>query len=296
MKHIFYITILLLFIMPNAQGQEHEAHPHNNMVNYMTVQDYKNRFQRELTKQDSLNFVIIKNDTLVTLLEKDRYKVVSVAYEYKDDTFLKYYKEVAFNHPNDSVSEETSMKYWKDDLKIYFSNTVSKHEKKSILEFTHQISNQVDSLSIYEAKHIKDANYVIYYASDFEYDANLAKNKDASFWVYWNGGNQLNKAFLKVNDEKYFSEALRLAKIKTLLFQSLGYFSLSKEFECQSYFSNCYSNDKQLTNFDFELLKYHYSYGICKGTSLATFEDQHKRAQKALKEHKRPTYFSHIID
>jgi hypothetical protein len=34
---------------------------------------------------------------------------------------------------------------------------------------------------------------------------------------------------------------------------------------------------------DLEILKYHYSYGICKGTDLIVFEKNHKDAKETLK-------------
>jgi hypothetical protein len=34
---------------------------------------------------------------------------------------------------------------------------------------------------------------------------------------------------------------------------------------------------------DFEIIKYQYSYGICKSTNLKTFEENHKRAIELLK-------------
>jgi hypothetical protein len=34
---------------------------------------------------------------------------------------------------------------------------------------------------------------------------------------------------------------------------------------------------------DFEIIKYHYSYGICKFTDLETFEENHTHAKEAIK-------------
>lgn len=289
-KNLLLLPIFLLLVS-YSYSQEHDTS--NRVVDYMTVKDYKNRYERALTKEDSLGFVIVKKDTFVTIPKNDRYKVASVPYVFKDSTFLNYYKKVAFTGSSDSLRENSVMKYWKNDIKIFFANHVSKSEKKSILEFTEQISKNVDSLNIYEAKTIDDSNYLIYYSSDFEYETKLANYKDASYWLYWNGTNQLYKAYIKINDETYFSEQLRLTKIKSLFFQSLGNFLLSKEMSCDSYFSNCQSKDKHITDFDFELLKYHYTYGICKGTSLHTFEEQHAISKKFLKDDNKLIYFLH---
>jgi hypothetical protein len=44
---------------------------------------------------------------------------------------------------------------------------------------------------------------------------------------------------------------------------------------------------------DLEILKYHYSYGICKGTNLETFEKNHSDAKAALKKGNSKFYFLH---
>jgi hypothetical protein len=54
--------------------------------------------------------------------------------------------------------------------------------------------------------------------------------------------------------------------------RSLGYFYAQPNYlDCTSYFSSCPS-DKKIWKKDLEILKYHYSYGICKGTDLIVFE------------------------
>lgn len=279
-KSIFSLTITILISMsafPQKQTRSIKRH-------YVPLEAYKQTYKTILTKKDSLNFIVRDSITLV-LITKDMKTIGAyVDYIYKDSLFLNQYKKVAFYHKNDSLSNLTNMKYWKNDIKLFFAKSVYRKEKKSILSFVKNISTQVDSLNIYEAKNHADSNYVIYYSSDYEYEPSLKNNNNADFWVYWNNdSNQLNKGSIKINNEKYFSESLRVAKIKTLLFQSLGYFKLSYEFDCDSYFSNCFSNNKIITDFDFELLQYHYSYGICKGTSLGTFEAQHEKVKEILR-------------
>lgn len=261
---------------------------------YVPMLWYKTTYKTSLTKKDSINFKFKDQDTLVLITKKMETIGTYVDYVYKDSLFLDQYKKVAFNHKNDSIDESTSMKYWKNDIKIFFSKSVSKKERKSILSFTKEISKNVDSLNIYEAKNHADSNYIIYYTNDYEYEPSLKNFNNADFWVYWNNNsNQLNKGAIKINNEKYFSESLRIAEIKVLLFQSLGYFKLSKEYNCDSYFSNCYSNNKHITDFDYELLQYHYCYGICKGTSLETFETQHESVKTMMNEHKHARHRFH---
>ncbi|MFT5847975.1 hypothetical protein [Psychroserpens sp.] len=278
MKYILLFIILFLISFSSFSQENDEV----RYARYSYLNSYHKYYKTTLTKKDSLNFMFRDKDTLV-LITKDMQAAGSfVDYVHKDSTFLSYYKKVAFNHKNDSLDHATTMKYWKNDIKLFFAKSVSRKEKKSILKFTENISNKVDSLNIYEAKNHADSNYVIYSSNDYEYEKNLKNIKNADFWIYWNNDNQLNKGFIKINKKKYSRQSLRIEKIKILLFQSLGYFKLSDEFDCNSYLSNCYSESKQITDFDYELLQYHYCYGICKGNSLRTFEAKHEEVQKIL--------------
>ncbi|WP_431134449.1 hypothetical protein [Psychroserpens mesophilus] len=276
---ISFLIIVLLSLSGFSQKKQKSKH-----LRYFPLETFKKNYNHTLTKKDSLNFMIRDKDTLVLITENMKSIGTFVDYAYKDSIFLKHYKKVAFNHKNDSLDPTTTMKYWKNDIKLFFAKSVSRKEKKAILKFVKIISNNVDSLNIYEAKNHADSNYQIYYSTDYNYDSNLKNLKGADYWIYWNGDNQIYKGVVKINTEKYFSESLRIAKIKTLLFRSLGHFELSDEFDCRSYFSNCFSENKQITDFDYELLRYHYCYGICKGTSLNTFEIQHEDIKKILNE------------
>jgi hypothetical protein len=279
MKNIISISITF-FLCSIVYSQKQ---PETIRKVYINLETYNKTYDRPLTKRDTLNFLFKDNDTLV-LIENQNYKRkigVAVPYEYKDSTFLHYYKKIAFNHPKDSVNKNTTMKYWKDDIRIFFSKSVSKKTRKDLMSFAKTIDKAVDSLSISEVKKVEDSNYVIYYFGDYDYEAKLSNIKNSSDYSWWNH-NKLYRHSIKLDTKKYFSEQLIQYKLRDYFIKSLGYFNLIKDFDCESYFSDCYSANKKLTELDIELLKYHYSYGICKGTSLETFEEQHKKAKEIL--------------
>lgn len=283
------ISICLFFGFQITQSQ----HKVTNFNEVFLPISYYNKNKKDL---DSIGFTVYRQDTLVQVSNYTRPKGVSVPYEYKDSTFLNYYKQVAFRHKNDSISGETKMKYWKNGLKIYFSKSISKQNKKELLKLAEILDNEIDSLSITEVKKVEESNYIIYYEGDFEYESRMSNYKNTDYYMYWNGNNQIYKCTLRIDTDENFNEMLRLKQMKRYFIQSLGHFRLQDKFKCSSYFSNCYSTDKALSDFDLELLKYHYSYGICKGTNLETFEEQHKRAKETLKKHNRLVSYFHPID
>ncbi|WP_304133266.1 hypothetical protein [Mesonia mobilis] len=83
-----------------------------------------------------------------------------------------------------------------------------------------------------------------------------------------------------------------MALLKYHFFHSLGYFGNSDKIEPKAYLSSS-KKIRKLTKIDLELLKYHYSYGICKGIGLKAFEEQHRRNKANLK--KNPNSIQYIL-
>lgn len=278
------LAIIFFFSILTHQAQHKAKHKLNRSgVVYISIKQYKRIYNKVLTKSDSLNFKFRNNDTLVKVQNYKVPKGISVPYEYKDSSFLSLYKKVAFNHKNDSIDKKTTMKYWKKPIKIYFSKSINKKTKKEFLKFTQQISEKVDSLNISVVKKVEESNYIIYYNNDFEYESRMENYKYTDYYLHWNKKNQLYRCSLKINIDNNFNEKQRLYKLKDFFLRSLGRFKFTNDFNCESFFSDCYSDQKKLSAFDFELLKYHYSYGICKGTTLEIFENQHNNSKKTYK-------------
>lgn len=274
MKRLLYLIAVIFFF--NSYSQEKKI-----SKSYISIKDYKNK----LTKKDSLNFLYLQGDTLIQVLNNNytSKKGKAIEYEYKDETFLNVYKKIAFKDDNHLLSKKATTKYWKQNISLFFDKKIPKKTKREFLLFANIIIDEIDSLKIKEVKKLEDSNYVIYYAGGFEYENKLANYKNSDFYLYWNNANQIYKSSLRINTFDLFNEKLRLYKMRQLFFQSIGYFKFNKDLSCNHYFSGCFSLNNKLSNFDKELLKYHYSYGICKGTDLETFEKQHKQAKEQLK-------------
>ena len=291
MKKIITYLLLLTFIVGYSQKHEHKTDTIQKV--YVPLNQYKKNYTEQLTKEDTLNFKFKDNDTMV-LVHQSIHKGVYVPYEEKDSIFLEYYKKIAFNHDKGEFSYDTRMRYWKKPIKIFFSKNVSKNVQKKLMKFASEVSSEIDSLKISQVKKLEDSNYVIYYKGGFEYEPRMNNYKNSSFYIYWNGKNQLYRNTIRINTDKEFSETLIINEVKKLFFQSLGRFKLIKEFECENYFADCHSENKKFSALDYEILKYHYSYGICKGTDLLTFEEQHIKAKEVLEEYGHKINFIHV--
>lgn len=291
MKHVIIFLVLICFYL-NGQAQ----HQKNDTLKhvYITLKSYKQKYKKPLTQKDSLSFLFKDNDTLVLVENYLRPNGVGVPYEYKDSTFLHYYKKIAFRTKSiDSLDKKQTMRYWKDDIKVFFSKSVEKRTRNDFMSFAKSVANQVDSLNISEVKHVEDSNYIVYYFGDYEYESRMKHYKNSDFYLSWNKHQQIYSCSVKIDTDLYFNEALIQEILKDYFIITLGHFSKINDFSCESYFADCYSKNKHLTNLDIELIKYHYSYGICKGTNLETFEEQHEIAKETLNSHNRKVRFYH---
>jgi len=281
------LTIIGLLSVLFIFAQENNKHHTRNYIKYS---EYKDRY----SSKDSLGFLIKDNDTLIRVENFIKPKGKSVPYEPKDSIFLELYKSIAFRPLKNDLNKSRPMKYWKNDIKIFYSKSVSRKVIREVMSFTKELDKSIDSLNISKVSTKEKANFIIYHDSDFEFDPNLKNNFSSNYWVYWNKKNQLNKGFIRVSKQRLFSDKLEIVKIKELFISSLGWFLMNdKYFDCGSYFSGCYTNDEKLLATDLALLKYHYSYGICKGTDRTTFEEQHKQAKEILKTSNSKLQFYH---
>lgn len=290
-------TIFTIFIMfgTMALSWAQQVPTDSSRKIYITLKGYKLTYKTPLTKQDSLSFKFRENDTLVAIKPNMMRNGKSVPYEYQDETFLTYYKKAAFRSSGvDSTDQNQVMRYWKTPLKIYFSKSIPRSAKKEFMSLAKSISKQVDSLQIYEVKKVDASNYVVYSFGDYEYDTLMKNYTYTDYYLHWNNRNQIYRSGLKIDQNVFFTDALVSSKLRELFIGTLGHFKFLDDFSCESYFSDCYSKNKQLTNLDLQLLQYHYSYGICKGTNLSDFEEQHSKAKTALEKHNVLLDFFHL--
>ncbi|QXP59085.1 hypothetical protein [Olleya sp. HaHaR_3_96] len=282
MKIIFKILFFIACI--NCSYAQKKV-THTITKSYIPLKEYQKRNKEPLSKQDSLN--LIEKDGILLILMKENIafnkKGTSVPYTYKDDSFLAKYTKISFFHKNNIYNDSTTSKYWKKPIKLFFGKNIPNKTKKSFLHFAKNIVNQVDSLQLYVVKKVEDSNYIIYYSSNYEYESRMSNNTYSDSYIHWkNTGSQIYKGAIRIRDDKLFNETLRLHKMKTLFVQTLGYFTFDNQLDCENFFSGCHQDPVNLTKFDIEIIKYHYDYGICKGTDLSTFIEQHKDAKKLL--------------
>lgn len=293
-------TILIVFSVFTLLSYSQDSIKHENHSRfYMPIKQYVKKFGI-ISKKDSLQFIFKDKDTLVLLTTDKKPNSVSVPYLYRDSVFLEIYKEVVFNKSNQKrwSKKKLRIKYWKDDIKLFFDKSVSKNTKYELIKFTKELSKKVDSLTIYEVSKKEDSNYFIYEINEknsYHYDEKIKGKDGVNYYVNWDGRQRLYKCTLEINSLILFNKIHLKNSVKQDFFKSLGQFHNTDLLDCESIFSGCYKeNESSLTTLDLELLKYHYSFGINKGTDLQKFEEQHAKAKEILKEHNHKMNFIHV--
>lgn len=292
-KNIF---VFLLFAFTSAIFSQHNQLNLHSKVIYMEYKNYKSLKKSGNKVIDSIGFNIVKNDTLIIINGYDE-KGIKVLYEEKDSIFLERYKRLVFNKKYQKKEERLKprMKIWKDEVKIYFDKSVSHHNSKKLSEFINYLDKEIDSLKITVVKDKDNSNYFIYSiddTNDINLDIRIQGND--GYYLLWNFKQNIYSCSLKINAKKNLNEEQVLTNLKVNFIRSLGYFYQELDYsDCNSYFSICKSDKKEFGKKDLEILKYHYSYGICKGTNLETFEKNHKDAKESIKKGNTKFYFIH---
>lgn len=285
MKNVIFTLLLFFSFSTYAQDSVHLGSRTRTLVPI----GYFKATGQTLTKKDSLSFLIRGNDTLVEVPEDfegfSSRNGVEVEYEPKDSAFLEIYKNVAFGNQRENFDPSKTMKLWKDDIKILFDSTVPPEQRIAFMDFAEEISSGIDSLTIYETKDRAESNYFIYYRDSedaFDFEIRI-KNASGGYYVNWNKKQQLYRGVLKINTYYIKSPKHQFNNLKYHFLKSLGTFSDSEDLPCESYFSNCPVN-REFTEMDYQILKYHYSYGVCKGVNMETFEGLHRNMKAKLEE------------
>lgn len=255
---------------------------------YVKYRDYKAAKGNTQFPMDSIGFKIINNDSLVEITPIAM-KGVEVPYEYKDSLFLKEYKKLVYNKDNLNIklTKKPTMKYWKSEIKVYFDSTVTSPNRRELTKFFKFLDKAIDSLKIAVVNDKTKSNYFIYFINkpdDINWEERIRSQTDG-YYLSWDGRQRIYNCTLKLDTQKIYNQEQQIIALKKDFLFSLGNFYAIENRACKSYFSSCFSIDKEFTPEDLELLKYHYSYGICKGTDLETFESNHRKAQEASKLH-----------
>ena len=289
MRKIIVISLLSAWLTGNAQ-QKDITILEDKKINQNALSD-----SRDSVKENNVR--IPSSQELKAIMENKPYVqdgMVQVPYEPKSDSFLDSYMEIVYRkslYP-DSLNKNR-MRFWKEPVKVYIDPSVPEQYSNSFKTFAYNLDNLVDSLRIRFVDSADLSNYLIYHVNDQfskEYEPKLQTSPEG-YYVYWEQYYKISKGYLKIDTKRITNPQHIQSLMKWRFYASLGYFNTQDDIPCEDYLSSCFEVDKQLSQNDIEILKYHYSYGICKGTLISKFKEQHKSASASLAKNPNNRYF-----
>ena len=270
---------------------------------YIPISQYKKIYNREITKEDIANFSFRNGDTLVLVSNKKFYKKGEIVpYQPKDSSFLETYKDVVYQKYSVVTSENKKrkdyMRLWRVPIKMFFAKSLDTVYKNALIKTAKTLSREVDSLNITFVNNIEESNYIVYQLDSkhrYKYAKRISNNNYINYYLYWKKS-KIYDAKLEVNLTKFKNQSdyTNISYIIQKFFKSLGRFHESSKMPKRSILHTQNTNRKLISKQDIEILKYHYSFGICKGTDLEAFEENHRRAKEVFKNTGRHMNFMHI--
>ena len=281
------IVPLLFCILFTFSGFAQDSLAHHEGRRLMSIKFFRSK-GIPLTKQDSLDWVFFKKDTLIPIERSafERVNGIEVLYEPRDEEFLSMYKEAVFGH-TEELQEKSTIKIWKEGIRLFFDPSVPESHRTALLQFSETVSAGIDSLKITEVQERAKSNLLIFYRhseEDFDQEPRISNTNNSGFYLNWNKRSQINRGVVKINTYKAPQRKDQLELLKYQFFKTLGYFYYSPQIPCEGYLSECPVR-RTITSEDLEILKYHYSYGMCKGINMKNFEEIHRNSKNTLREH-----------
>lgn len=300
MKFLFITVVCILFSFSGFSQNISEGMENRKTKRYIPIENIREK-GLILTKQDSLNFHFRDRDTLVLVspaLELHFPEGIRVQIKPQDSLFIEKYKETVYGPRTRRDRNKQSLKIWRNGIRLYFDPSVPKRHQKELLKFAEDLDSKVDSLTISKVRKREDANYLVFYRNsdeDFDLDPRIS-DKRSGYYLNWSKNKDITRGSLKINTYAYEDKEAVLKDLKMRFFETLGYFKYSGKLPCGSLLSAC-RGEKELSEEDLEILKYHYSYQNCYGIGLKAFKAQHEHRRQRFAEYPYiMMYVSHPIE
>ncbi|WP_324719400.1 hypothetical protein [Salinimicrobium sp. HB62] len=300
MKFLCITVVCVLFSLSGFSQNIPEGMENRKIKRYIPIEHIREK-GLILTKQDSLNFHFRDRDTLVLVspaLEFHFPEGIRVQIKPQDSLFIEKYKETVYGPRTRRDRNKQSLKIWRNGIRLYFDPSVPKRHQKELLKFAEDLDSRVDSLTISKVRKREDANYLVFYRNsdeDFDLDPRIS-DKRSGYYLNWSKNKDITRGSLKINTYAYEDKEAVLKDLKMRFFETLGYFKYAGKLPCGSLLSAC-RGEKELSEEDLEILKYHYSYQNCYGIGLKAFEAQHEHRRQRFAEYPYiMMYVSHPIE
>jgi len=160
---------------------------------------------------------------------------------------------------------------------VFFAKNVKPYLKNEMVSLFKEIDNKVDGVSIKVVSHKNMSNYFIYTIDDkknkTELYPNINSKNGITYSLQSNSKNHFYFGSLRINTSKIFNKKEQVYRMKEVFIRTLGGFILSPSIKCNSFLSDCYSINKELSENDIELINFHYKNNFDAKINHQTYEE-----------------------
>jgi len=192
------------------------------------------------------------------------------AVSYKDVSFQSIYKQISLRS---SVADgKKIIRKWDREIKIFGSYGITVNMKEELEKTIRTLNPLLGNIKIVWVAEQEQANFII--AFD--------KNQKTTFSLVWDIAGNIQKGTININKEEGFNEEELSRKAQQFLLKSLGNFAFKdaeiKEEKAVKCLLAYYKTD--ISPFDLEVIKLHYSKGIETGMYEKDLEEYLKKLKK----------------
>ncbi len=206
----------------------------------------------------------------------------------KDSSFIKKYKRIVFGNTDAKTPNNSKLINWAAPIYIYFDKTVPEKHSEQLMSFAEDLSKDIDSLSISRVWDKSASNYLVYYLNDdnsIDYQPKI-KSKYVGGYIKWGSDCIIDNGYLRVDTRNKMPKQMLLLHAKVHFYRSLGYFqTIDDETHVIDYLNSAFANKKVLSQFDKDVVKYHYSVNVGRGMTKKMFETIQNMKTNVLEKH-----------
>lgn len=263
MKIITTAFLLILVVNVYSQSDSLKMNHKKKFVSIATIE--------ASNMESNSEKIIIDNDTLIDISSKSNLSSLLDRTIINDTKFLRQYRYIVFRSFNTSKNSTVRLVQWNAPVVIYLDKAIPKIIKEEFKAFISQFKG-INNLSITISSEIDDANYLVtlvnekiqVYTEDQLKNYDEDQKKELTFLnMTYNLINDNNDKYycatLKINKASVLEDPNTITKLKKAFFMSLGSFTEVLISNKESFLNSSYINNKEISEFDKNILKVHYN-------------------------------------
>ena len=189
-----------------------------------------------------------------------------------DKFFQKNYTKIAIYPRYDNNFGR--VKKWSQDIKIFFEGKNIPELEEEIMKTYKRVSDYLNGIDLEIVNNKEEANYIVFFDST-NYSIDIDKYSNL-----WDNNGNIFQGRIYLNTDRIFNREFQKLAVMELFLKSLGCLGCSNKLPAESIFSSKYIINRKITDFDLEVIKFHYSNYVQNGMTKRELKKVFKELNK----------------